>query len=589
MNGKPYTASLRKKLALIVILVSLTPLTLITGVMGYYFETSYRNGILKNLHAMLERDQQQINLFLGETLSAVQFIASSTQYDELAKAGYLQRELSMLQSAYPGVFVDLGVVNSAGKQISYAGKLQLLDANYAKTDWFREAMKRDYFVSDVFRGLRRERHFVISVRGKGKNSEWLLRATVNFADFNSLVEGIRVGQTGSVFIVDSKGDLQSQPRTALIPDIAALLRITPWADGEEKTNAGTLASGAPGITVMSQQSNALMGAVQNHNGKVLFILVPLKSGEWTLVYQQQWDDAFLEIDRARVIALAIFFAGCFAVLLAAFFISRKVVRRIEEAEFEKERMNQQVTEAQRLASIGELAAGVAHEINNPVAIMIEQAGWMEDLLEEELEGSRNLDELKHSLKQIAVQGVRCKDITHKLLSFAHRRAGTIHDQIRLNDTVGEILSVYKASPKFNGIHVETNLDRNLPLVLASPTEMQELFMNLINNAIDAMSPAGGTLGIRSRVEGNDVVVEISDTGHGMDKSVMARIFDPFFTTKRAGQGTGLGLPICYRIVKNLGGRLSVDSKVGFGTTFYVHIPIPTAKDVAGNRNFVSGM
>jgi two-component system NtrC family sensor kinase len=98
-------------------------------------------------------------------------------------------------------------------------------------------------------------------------------------------------------------------------------------------------------------------------------------------------------------------------------------------------------------------------------------------------------------------------------------------------------------------------------------------MNLINNAIDAIGSGGGLLEIRSGVEGDKVVVDIADTGHGISKSVMARIFDPFFTTKPVGKGTGLGLSICYGIIQKLGGTLTVDSSVGLGTTFHVHIPI----------------
>ena len=560
-------------MALIVIVVCLTPLTLITGLMGYYFETSYREKILENLQETLKRHQQHINSYLDETLADVEFLANSSPYEDLARSANLQNELLMLQSAHPHVFVDLGVVNPAGVQTSYAGMLKLLGANYSNAEWFGEAMKKDHFLSDVYLGLRHRRHFIICIRKKRGRSEWLLRATVNFADFNSLVDAIRVGETGSAFIVNSKGELQSQPRTELIANIGSLLKITPWVAGEEKPGSKAAAARVPEVKVISSLRNAVTGTVKSRSENVLFILMPLKSGEWTLVYQQQWNDAFLEINRARATALTIFFSGCIAVLLAAFFISRKAVRRIEKAELEKERMNEQVTEAQKLASIGELAAGVAHEINNPVAIMVEQAGWMEDLLQEEdLQKSQNLDEFKHSLNQISLQGVRCKEITHKLLSFA-RRTEPLHDKIQINDTIDEILSVCKASSKFNGIQVHTSLDRDLPLVLASQTEMHEVFMNLINNSIDAMGSAGGSLEIRSRKENNEVVVDIADSGHGMSKTVMARIFDPFFTTKPAGKGTGLGLSICYGIIKKLGGRLTVDSTVGLGTTFHLRIPI----------------
>ena len=561
-------------MALIVILVSLTPLTLITGLMGYYFETSYREKILENLHEKMKRHQQHINLYLDKTLSDVEFVADSTPYDELVRNASLQNELLMLQNAYPNVFVDLGVVNAAGELVSYAGDLKLADANYSHAEWFQDAKKKDYYLSDVFLGYRHKPHFVISVKKKRQSSAWLLRATVNFAGFNSLVDEIRVGETGSAFIVNSKGEFQTQPRTELIDRIGGLLKITPWVGGEQNPGAEGASARPPKVKVTSSGGNAVLGTVKNGRESVLFILMPLKSGEWTLVYQQQWNDAFLEINRARTTALTIFFLGCLAVLLAAFLISRKAVWQIERAELEKEKMNAAVTEARKLASIGELAAGVAHEINNPVAIMLEHAGWMEDLLgEEDLQKAEILDEFKHSLKQISIQGVRCKEITHKLLSFA-RSTDRTHTNIQLNDTIGETLNIVcNANSKLEGITIHTDLARDLPTVLASQTEMEEVFMNLINNAIDAIGPGGGSLKIRSRKEGNEVVVDISDTGHGMSETVLARVFDPFFTTKPAGQGTGLGLSICYGIIKKLGGSLTADSVVGAGTTFHIRIPI----------------
>ena len=578
MSDRRYFKSLTKKMALIVILVSLTPLTLITGLMGYYFETYYREKILENLQESLKRHQQHINWYLDRTLSDVEFLANSSSYDELARNTYLQNELRLLRNTYPHAFVDLGVVSPEGVQISYAGDLNLTDANYSQADWFRAAIKKDHYVSDVFLGLRRKPHFVICVKKKRANSFWLLRATVSFVDFNSLVDEIRVSETGSAFIVNTKGEFQSQPRAELISNIGGLLRTTPWVDGEEKPGAKTAALRFAEAKVILSGSNTLAGTVKSRRENILFILMPLKSGEWTLVYQQQWNDAFSEINRARATALTIFFAGCLAVLLAAILISRKAVGQIERAELEKERMNTQVTEARKLASIGELAAGVAHEINNPVAIMLEHAGWMEDLLgEEDFQKAEILDEFKQSLKQISIQGVRCKEITHKLLSFA-RSTDRTHTRIQLNNTIGETLNVVcNASSKLDGITIQTDLDRGLPTVMASQTEMEEVFMNLIKNAIDAMSPGGGSLMIRSRREDNEVVVDISDTGHGMSDAVLARVFDPFFTTKPAGQGTGLGLSICYGIIKKLGGSLTADSTVGVGTTFHIRIPIEKAR------------
>jgi two-component system NtrC family sensor kinase len=400
-----------------------------------------------------------------------------------------------------------------------------------------------------------------------------LRATIDFAAFNSVVEQIHIGKTGSAFIVNSAGELQTRLGTDLMPNIASLLGRTSWARVGGAESAEPAGSRIEEVKTSSSGSNAVSGIVKSRNRNIIYFLMPLKSGEWTLVYQQDQDDAFSEVNRARVIALAIFTFGCLAIVLVALFISKKVVRHIQKADLEKEMMNEQVIEAGKLASIGELAAGIAHEINNPVAIMVEEAGWMGDLLEEEeLKESQHVDEFRRSLKQISLQGVRCKEITHKLLSFA-RKTDPVHQQIQVNDTIEQILSICKERSKFNNIRIQTELDQELPLISASPTELQQVFMNLINNAIDAIGSGGGLLEIRSGVEGDKVVVDIADTGHGISKSVMARIFDPFFTTKPVGKGTGLGLSICYGIIQKLGGTLTVDSSVGLGTTFHVHIPI----------------
>jgi two-component system NtrC family sensor kinase len=573
MKEKHYYTSLTRNMTLIVIVVSFTPLILIAGLTGFYFESSYREKVMEHLHELVEKHQQLINSFLDEKVSYIKVLADSYSYEELTDETFLQNKLVILQNAYSGVFVDLGVVNSEGVQISYAGSLKLQNADYSKSEWFREAIQRDYYLSDVFLGFRRTPHFIISVKKKRGETEWLLRTTIDFAAFNLLVGKIHIGETGSAFIVNSAGELQTRPSMELVPDIVSLLSRTSWArvGGAQKAEPG--ATNIAKVKTFTSGSNAVSGTVKNLNGNILFFLMPLKSGEWTLVYQQDLDDALSEVNRARVFALAIFTFGSLAIVLVAFIISKKVVRRIEKADLEKEIMNEQVIEAGKLASIGELAAGIAHEINNPVAIMVEEAGWMGDLLEEEeLKESEHVDEFKRSLKQISLQGVRCKEITHKLLSFA-RKTDPVHQQIQVNDTIEQILSICEERSKFNNIRIQTELDEDLPLISASPTELQQVFMNLINNAIDAMGAGGGLLEIRSGVEGDKVVVDIADTGHGISNSAIARIFDPFFTTKPVGKGTGLGLSICYGIIKKLGGTLTVDSSVGLGTTFHVHIPI----------------
>lgn len=575
MEDRHYYKSLTRNMAITMIMVSITPLVLIAGLIGYYFETAYREKVLAHLQELVEKHQQNINAFLDEKLSYIKVLADSYSVEQLTDEAFLENKLIILQNAYSGIFVDLGIVDSTGVQIAYAGNLKLEKADYSGAEWFRKAQKQDYFVSDVFLGLRKTPHFIVSVKKRRGENEWLLRATIDFLAFNSLVENLRIGKTGSALIINSAGEYQTRPGMEPLPEMASLLKRTSWTRAAPVEGAHAATSQPAGFKTISSGSLALSGIVASRGREFIYILMPLKGGEWTLAYQQDTADAFSELNSARTLALTILFSGVLGIVFMAFFMSRKVVLRIEKVDQEKDLMNEQVLEAGKLASVGELAAGIAHEINNPVAIMAEEAGWMEDLLEDmHIEESEDFEEFRRSLKQITVQGERCKEITHKLLSFA-RRTDPVHHDIQVNDTIEEILGIFDQRSKFSNIRIQSELDPALPLVSASPSELQQVFINLINNAIDAMGSGGGLLEIRSRLEGDQAVIDIADTGHGIPNTVMARIFEPFFTTKPVGKGTGLGLSICYGIVRKLGGTITVNSAVGLGTTFRISLPVHT--------------
>ncbi len=234
----------------------------------------------------------------------------------------------------------------------------------------------------------------------------------------------------------------------------------------------------------------------------------------------------------------------------------------------------QKTILMELASVGELAAGIAHEINNPVAIMVEEAGWIGDLLkEEEFKESRNLNEFKRALDQICTQGKRCKNITHKLLSFA-RRTDPREQDVQMNDLLEELVALSAERAEHGNISIKTDFQKTLPTVMVSQSEMQQVFLNLINNSIDAMETRGGVIEIKTRLQGNELVVEVIDNGPGIERANLGRIFFPFFTTKPVGKGTGLGLSICYGIINKYGGEIEVNSIPEVETTFRVKIPFP---------------
>lgn len=579
MENSQYYRSLTRNLVLIVIIVSFTPLLLIAALMGYSFETSYKGKSIDFLKETVKRNQQNIDVFLSEKLDYIKVLARSFSFEELSNEEFLSRKLAILQQAYGGVFVDLGVVNSDGIQIAYAGMFKLERADYSKADWFQIAIKRPHFISDVFLGLRRSPHFIVSVKQKWHGEDFILRATVDFVTFNTLVENVRIGETGRAFIMNQAGEFQTKPGPLAEANREFYLELVNRKGSRKDDSTLEAVSGVPSFTTTSfggflKNNDILAGEGRFAGDDFFYIMTPLKSGEWILIFQQDVADAFRDLRRARLLALTILLLGGISIVVTAVVLSRKMVSRIEKADQEKEMMNEQVIETGKLASVGELAAGIAHEINNPVAIMVEEAGWIEDLLrdEEHMETSK-LDEVKRALTQINTQGERCKEITHKLLSFARRTDPRVVE-VDINDILEEILSISEQRSKFSNVKLLKNLAPDLPIIMASPSELQQVFLNLINNSLDAIGPAGGTIEVTSRLVDDRVVVDVADSGSGMPKAILARIFEPFFTTKPVGKGTGLGLAICYGIIKKMGGDITVNSAVGIGTTMHIYLPAP---------------
>ncbi len=579
METQPYYRALMRNIMLIVILVSFAPLLLISVLNEYRFENSYREKVIAHLMEVVQKHQQGITMFLNDKLAYVVNLANSVSYDQVITETYLDQKLAILQKSYGGVFVDLGVVDEKGVQVAYTGAFKLENADYGQTEWFKKAITQNYYISDVFLGLRRQPHFIITVKQKHEGKDWILRATIDFEVFNALVESVHIGETGSAFIINKEGEFQTKPR------ISSKLS----QEFQEKfisNHRGQMSSKAISNVDLDDFDMASMGEKPvgdrrisvgkvNYAGRdLIYLTTPLKGEEWILVYQQEDADAFSDLNQTRNLSIIILVIGGIGIVVMAFLLSRNIVAYIKKADSAKEMMNEQVIEAGKLASVGELAAGIAHEINNPIAIMVEEAGWIGDLLDEEdLVQCQNLEEFRRALSQIKTQGSRCKEITHKLLSFARKTDPRVRD-IPINDIIEEIVSISGQGAKYSNVKIIMHLEPELPMVAASPSEMQQVLLNLINNAIDAIGTGGGTIDITSRRNGDLVTIDVADTGQGIPHAVMNRIFDPFFTTKPVGKGTGLGLSICYGIIKKMGGDITLNSSVGLGTTFHVHLPLP---------------
>ena len=227
-----------------------------------------------------------------------------------------------------------------------------------------------------------------------------------------------------------------------------------------------------------------------------------------------------------------------------------------------------------MAALGRLAAGVAHEINNPLSVIKEKAGWMLDLLsEEDIPEKENYDEFHDAMIRIDHHVERAKKVVHRLLTFA-RRMEPVHEVVDVNRTVQETVSFLENEARYRNIDVRASYVEGLPKTRSDAAQLQQVFLNILDNAIDAIVK-DGEINITTNHDrlNKQIAVAITDSGPGIPKETLKRIFDPFFTTKKVGDAPGLGLCISYSILEKLDGDITVESKEGEKTTFTVRLPI----------------
>jgi two-component system NtrC family sensor kinase len=378
---------------------------------------------------------------------------------------------------------------------------------------------------------------------------WILRATIDMATLNRYVSTINLKDNDDAFIINNSGVLQTPSRYHGNVLEKITLEVPRPKQGITLNESG---QGDPPFT---------------------YGYTAIRNSPWTLgvIVKSTAHSKLLEIFRSDI--AAIYLAGILILIgiMVNLRISSTVVNWIREAEQKREEAIAQSEHSGKLASIGRLAAGVAHEINNPLAIINEKAGLMKDLLLM-AEAIPNREKYLGLIKSISDSVVRCRTITHRLLGFA-RRVNILHEEIDLNDTIKEVIEFLDKEVLYRGIQLETHLKEDIPRIVSDKGQLQQVFLNIINNAIDAVSD-GGLIIISTDLKDHDKVsITIKDNGSGIPKDKLKHIFEPFYTTKEKGKGTGLGLSITYGIIERLGGEIHVESELNMGTTFTVDIPV----------------
>ncbi|HSO18479.1 MAG TPA: ATP-binding protein [Desulfosarcina sp.] len=542
--------NLRLKLISITVAVSIGPLIVLGAAIYYQFVSLYKERMADQIRHLARSQSNAVDVFLRERTTILAMIVETQPFEKLRNPENLTRLFWQINQRAEGLgLVDLGVIDKDGNQLAYSGPYNLQGLNYYQQPWFDEVLRRGKYISSVFMGFRQVPHVIIAVKGACDTDCWILRATIDSEIFNRLVRSAQVGTSGDAFIVNREGIFQTSPRF----------------DGTILGQSGldTLQFGE-GTTVVERKEQ---------NGDTRFIGGAwLKDNDWMLVISQIAGQERGWLVKARNTEIFIILTGCMVIMLAIVLISNTLVRHLEQTDREMNELNTQLIQQDKLAALGKMAAGIAHEINNPLAVIGEKAGWMEDLLaEEEFKDSPNYKEFAASIGKIEEHVDRARKITHSMLGFARRMEPRL-DDVEINRVLDQTIDILSNHARINDIEIKKHFTERLPVIASDQSQLQQVFMNLINNAIDAIG-SDGSVDITTRLDKESISISIHDDGPGIPAALQRKIFDPFFTTKHDGKGTGLGLSISYSIIEKLGGRIAVESREGEGTTFTVTLPV----------------
>jgi two-component system NtrC family sensor kinase len=530
----------------LMVVITLVPLFLMALVNRYQYHKTLNLETIQPLRVRVNDSRRSFEMFLTQRRSALSLIASAHSLDEMTEETTLARTLTALKREIGG-FVDLGVIDSDGFQLSYVGPYELQGKSYADQRWFQEVAVRGTHVSDVFLGYRQFPHFVIAVQHLSPTDDWwVLRATIDTERVNHLVGVFEPDLHCDTFIVNRSGVLQTPSRF-----YGQALETLPIP-----------------LPPMSYEP-AVLESEDPEGREILLAYVYIDSPAGVLMTARPKEEVLKSWYSLRSESILLLVISTIVICIVVFRLSGGLVRRIEESDKKREMASHEMQYSSKLATIGRLAAGVAHEINNPMAIINEKAGLMRDLIDLDPDFPQK-DKLLPLTDSVLNSVGRCRTVTHRLLGFA-RRMEVKMEYLDLNYVVREVVGFLEREAFHRSVEVKLELDEDLPMIPSDQGQLQQVFLNILNNALEAVDE-GGRVVIRSWIRDDAcVAVSFQDNGAGMPKETLEHIFDPFFTTKSA-YGTGLGLSITYGIVERLGGVIEVESEEGAGTTFEIVLP-----------------
>jgi two-component system NtrC family sensor kinase len=551
-KGKPEEGwgryrKLWRKVAFLTAFVSLMPLVIMTFINYYQYKRVFEEEMIYPISRLTSNTAQSLSSFIDERRSVLDMIIRDKDYNDLKDQEKLTVLFRNLKESFGG-FIDMGVIDANGNQQSYVGPYELRGKNYKEQGWFQDVRLRGIYVSEVFMGYRKFPHFVIALMHEiDKGGFYVLRATLDMETVSRNILSSSQRPSSDAFLINLGGVLQTDSRFYGKTFDTVHIPIPPISDRTE-------------VVKRVDSSGRLYILGYAYINQSPFILMEVTKPE-----EQMKNWFSLRNDLLWFLGVSIVL-----IILVILWGANYLVRQILEADLRHAQALHNIEYTSKMASIGRLAAGVAHEINNPLSIINENAGLLKDIVNATENFPRSEKFLKH-IDAVTKSVERCSTITHRLLGFA-KRIDTQIETIDLKHLIQEVVGFLDKEAKLRNISINYHIDEYIPTIDSDRGQLQQVFLNIINNSFDALGD-GGKLDITIiPIDIDKVSVTIKDNGHGISEHDLQHIFEPFFTSKKE-HGTGLGLSITYGIIQKLGGDISVSSTVGVGTSFTVVLPI----------------
>ncbi|HNY71249.1 MAG TPA: ATP-binding protein [Syntrophorhabdus sp.] len=544
---------LRVNLIIILILISSVPLVLFAIVVYRKEADLVRKKVLSHLKSIVAQNSLMVDEFRLERMRDLSLLAATIE----AHGGECDRIHLKLMHKDRTIYKHIFFADKEGRIRCKTGKGHLFERGLVNQAWFKAAAKGKPFMGELTSREGKDRYDLllsVPVRMANGTTIGVAGAIVDFDNIASIMKNTGIGQTGEIYILNKDG---------------VFLTSTQVEEGrsgermEPELFAGYFKEVGPNEYI-------------DYRGKkVVRVFKKLSDSNWYLVGEQDATEVFKDVANLRNL-----FAG-FVVLLIAlitligYLISRKIVHLLKSAYEQKKELEIQVIQKDKLASMGLLTAGIAHELNTPLA----SALLYTQMLKEDARSTWPV--ALEKLSSIEGEIKRGSKIVKNLLDFS-RQSQTDTVTTDVNEVLGKLLDISEQLCSDRGIEIKRTFEKKLPLVKGNANILHQVFMNIVANAVDAMEK-GGTLSVLTRhiASLHKTVIEIQDTGTGIPEELLGDVFDPFFTTKPSGEGTGLGLAISYSMVRKMGGNIRATSTCATensypyqptGTTFTIELP-----------------